>query len=445
MTDISPEVLTLLMLGGFIIGVFSGYPLALVIGTIALIVGFIVYGNGLPSLLYGRAVSGPLYNFTLLACPLFIFMGLVLERSGITERLFEALYLWLGGFRGGLAIVTILIGTVIAATVGVVAASVTMLSVVTLPAMVKRGYDKSLASGVVCAAGCLGILIPPSVMLVFYGPMAQLSVGRLFFGAFIPGFLLSLLYLTYVAIRCYLEPQLGPPVPVEERKVPLGKKATMLVTSLFPPLVLVLAVLGAIYLGIASPTEAAGIGSLAAVVLTVAYRKFSWKVLFDVSLETVRIVGFIFLIVIMAFAFVGVFIGGGGGTVMKNLILAVPGGAWGAFIVIQLICFFLGFFIDWIGIVFILIPIVTPIAASAGFDAIWFALMICINLQMSFITPPFAMAIFFLRGSVPPELNIALNDIIRGVWPFVALIIIGLALCVAFPELILWLPGQMIK
>jgi tripartite ATP-independent transporter DctM subunit len=445
MTAISPEVLTLLMLGGFFVGVFSGYPLALVIGTVALFSGFLVYGNGLPSLLYSRAVSGPLYNFTLLACPLFIFMGLILEHSGITEKLFDALYVWLGGIRGGLAVVTILIGTIIAATVGVVAASVTMLSVATLPAMVKRGYDKSLASGVVCAAGCLGILIPPSVMLVFYGPMAQLSVGRLFFGAFIPGFLLSALYLLYVLLRCYFEPQLGPAVPIEERKVPLGKKVLALLTSLVPPVILVLSVLGVIYSGIASPTEAAGIGSLAAILLTVAYRKFSLRMLFDVSLETVRIVGFIFLIVIMAFAFVGVFIGGGGGTVMKNLILSVPGGAWGAFIVIQLICFFLGFFIDWIGIVFILIPIITPIAAAAGFDAIWFAMMICINLQMSFITPPFAMAIFFLRGSAPPELNIALNDIIRGIWPFVALIIIGLALCVAFPELILWLPSQMIR
>jgi len=445
MTGISPEVLTLLMLGGFFVGVFSGYPLALVIGTVALVSGFLVYGNGLPSLLYSRAVSGPLYNFTLLACPLFIFMGLILVHSGITEKLFDALYVWLGGIRGGLAIVTILIGTIIAATVGVVAASVTMLSVATLPAMVKRGYDKSLASGVVCAAGCLGILIPPSVMLVFYGPMAQLSVGRLFFGAFIPGFLLSVLYLLYVLLRCYFEPQLGPAVPIEERKVPLGKKVLALLTSLVPPVILVLSVLGVIYSGIASPTEAAGIGSLAAILLTVAYRKFSLRMLFDVSLETVRIVGFIFLIVIMAFAFVGVFIGGGGGTVTKNLILAVPGGAWGAFIVIQLICFFLGFFIDWIGIVFILIPIVTPIAAAAGFDAIWFAIMICINLQMSFITPPFAMAIFFLRGSVPPELNITLNHIIRGIWPFVALITVGLALCVAFPELILWLPSQMIK
>ncbi len=445
MINISPEALTILMVGGFIIGVFSGYPLALIIGTVAMVAGFLVYGNSLPSLLYSRAVSGPLYNFTLLACPLFIFMGLVLERSGIAEKLFEALYLWLGGLRGGLAIVTILIGTIIAATVGVIAASVTMLAVVALPAMVKRGYDRSLASGVVCAAGCLGILIPPSVMLVFYGPMAQLSVGRLFFGAFVPGFMLSALYIIYVAIRCYLDPKLGPPVPVEERNVPTSRKLYLLLTSMVPPVILVLSVLGVIYLGIASPTEAAGFGALAAVFLTFAYRKFTLKVLYDVSLETVRIVGFIFFIVIMAFAFVGVFIGGGCGTVIKNLILSVPGGAWGAFVVIQLICLLLGFFIDWIGIVFILIPIVTPIAAAVGFDAIWFALMICINLQMSFLTPPLAMAIFFLRGSAAPELNITLPDIIRGVIPFCILIMVGIGLCIAFPEIILWLPSKMIR
>jgi len=256
------------------------------------------FGLNVGEVLYPRAVSGVLMNYPLLAAPLFIFMGLMLERSGIAERLYNALYTWLGGLRGGLAIVTVLIGTIMAACVGIIAASITMLAVVALPSMVKRGYDKSLASGSICAGGTLGILIPPSIMLVLYGPMASLSVGRLFFGAFIPGFILSGLYISYIAIRCLLQPQIAPPVPQELRAVPFLKKTWMLATSLLPAAFLIFAVLGTIFFGIAPPTEAASIGGLASVILVIAYRRFSWRVLYGVSLETLRLTGFIILIVL---------------------------------------------------------------------------------------------------------------------------------------------------
>jgi len=445
MIEISPEIATFIMLGGVLIGVLVGYPLALPIGALGLIMGILVIGPNATFDLYYTRVFSIITNYILLAIPLFVFMGSMLERSGIASGLYDALYLWMGGLRGGLALVTVLVGTIMAACVGIIAASVTMLALVGMPSMVKRGYDKALASGAVCAGGTLGILIPPSIMLVIYGPMSGLSVGKLFMGAFMPGFLLSFLYITYIAIRCQLQPEVGPPVPLEERQVPLAKKTIMLLTSLIPPALLVISVLGVIYLGIAAPTEAAGIGASAATILALAYRKFSWKVLVDTATETVKLSGMIFLISSLSFAFVGIFIRIGGGDVVSDLLLTTPGGAWAIFAIIMFLVFLLGFFIDWLGIVFIMVPIITPIAAKLGFDALWFGMMVCVNLQTSFMTPPFAYAIFIVKGVSPPELNITMSDIIRGVMPFVVLILVGLALCIAFPEIILWLPGKMIK
>jgi len=444
MIELSPETITIVMMGGVLVGVLTGYPLAIVIGAVALITGYTVFGNQIADLLYQRAF-GLLENYILLAGPLFIFMGLMLERSGITGRLYDALYLWLGGFRGGLAIITVLIGTILAACVGIIAASITMLSLIALPSMLKRGYGKSLATGSICAGGCLGILIPPSIMLVIYGPMAGISVGKLFFGAMLPGLLLSSLYLSYIALRSLFQPKIAPSVPVEERTVPFIKKTTTLLTALVPPGLLIISVLGVIFFGIAPPTEAASIGASVATLLAICYRRFSWQVLKEVALGTLKLCGFIFLIGAMAYAFTGVFLAGGGGDVVKDFILGAPGGRWGAFAIIMFIMFILGMFIDWLGIVFIMVPIVTPIGAALGFDSLWFAIMMCVNLQMSFMTPPFAYAIFIVRGSADPKLGVTTGDIIRGVIPFVLLIMVGLALLVIFPELVLLLPSMMVR
>jgi len=441
---LTPEVTTILMLGGVFVAVLTGFPFALGIGTMGLFIGSLVFG--VPSTLelyYGR-IFAQLTNYTLLAVPLFAFMGNMLERSGITEGLFDALYVWLGKLRGGLAVATILIGTILAACVGVIAASVTTLALLALAPMITRGYDKALATGAVCAGGTLGILIPPSIMLVVYGPAAGVSVGRLFFGAFFPGFLLSALYCGYIIIYCLVNKKAGPPVPEEEVKgIPISKKLFMLFFSLLPPLILILAVLGSIFFGIAAPTEAAAVGAFAATVLAIIYRKFSWDILKGVAIDTIRLSGMVYLIIAMATAFVGVFLRAGCGDVVGNIIMGAPGGRWGAFLIIMVVAFFLGMFIDWIGIVLLLVPIVTPIAVNLGFDPIWFAMMICVNLQMSFLTPPFAYAIFFVKGSAPPELGIETTDIIRGVIPFVILIMVSLLLCVFFPQIILWLPSRM--
>jgi len=444
MIELSPEVVAIAMLGGVLVLVLTGYPLAYVVGIIALVVGLFVWQGQVSQMLYLRAQKIML-NYTLLAVPLFVFMGVMLERSGIIERLYDVLYLWLGGFRGGLAIVTVIVGTIMAATVGIITASVTLLTLVALPSMIKRGYSKSFAAGACTAGGVLGILIPPSIMIVLYGPMAEVSVGKLFFGAFVPGFILSALYMSYIVIRSLIQPNIAPPVPVEERAIPFVQKTTKLLVALVPPAILIMSVLGVIFMGIAAPTEAAGVGAFAATLLTIAYRRFTWDVLKEVTLLTAKLSGFILLVGSMSFAFTGVFLGSGGGKVVTDLILATPGGRWAAFAVIMFICFLLGMFIDWIGIIFIMVPIITPIGEALGFDSIWFAIMICVNLQTSFMTPPFAMAIYICRGAADPALGVTVADIIRGVIPFVILILIGLSLLVIFPNLILWLPSMMIR
>ena len=445
MINLSPEMVALVMLGLVVVGVLLGYPLAFVIGGVTITMGILLFGPKTASwILYSR-VWEIVNNPTLLAVPGFVFMGLMLGHSGIAEKMFSALYVWLGGLRGGLAITTVVLGTILAATVGIIGASVSALAIIALPAMIKRGYDRALASGAVCAGGTLGILIPPSVMLVIYGPMALISVGKLFFAAFLPGFLLSSLYIGYIVVYSFMRPKMAPAVAPEERAVPLLKKTADLLLSMLPPAFLILAVLGSIFAGIATPTEAAGVGAVAATLLAVIYRHLNWKVLQDVVLQTLIVSAMVMAIGAMGFAFVGIFLRAGGGEAVTNVMLSAPGGKWGIFAVVMFVVFLLGYFIDWLGILFIVIPIITPIGHELGFDPLWFAMMICVNLQTSFMTPPFAYAIFYLRGAADPALGVTTAHIIRGVIPYVILILVALALLVIFPQIILWLPGQMIK
>jgi len=443
MIDLSPEMVVIIMLGGLLVLVMSGFPLAYVIGFLGFVVGVMIYGEQITQMFYIRTYR-LMMNYVLLAVPLFVFMGSMLERSGIIERLYDALYLWLGGFRGGLAVVTVMVGTVMAATVGVITASVTLLTLVALPSMIKRGYSKSFAAGACTAGGILGILIPPSIMIVIYGPMASISVGKMFFGAFVPGFILSTLYISYIVFRSIAQPGIAPPVPIEQRAVPFIQKTRMLLVSVVPVAILIMSVLGVIFFGIAPPTEAAGVGAFAATLLTIAYRRFSFGVLKEVMSMTLRLSGFIFLVGTMSYAYTGIFLGARGGEVLTEMILAMPGGKWGAFAVIMFIIFMLGFFIDWIGILFITVPIITPIFGVLGFDPVWASIMVCVNLQTSFMTPPFAMGIYICRGAADPSLGVTVADIIRGVIPYVILVLVAIVLLVAFPELVTWLPGMMI-
>jgi len=444
MVEWSPELITILMFGGALIGILLGYPLGVVLSGVAMIIGFLTIGLPIFNLFRIRLLTF-VTDYILLAVPLFIFMGVMVEKSGAAERLYGGLYSWFGGFRGGLAIATVLMGVLLAACVGVIAASVITMGLIALPSMLKRGYNKELASGAVCAGGSLGILIPPSVMLVLYGPNAGISVGKLFIGAIIPGLVLAGLYVSYIAIRCWLSPTMAPPIPIEERAVPLLKKINILLTGILPPLFLILAVLGSIFFGIAAPTEAAAVGCVAAVLLAIAYHRFNWQTIKEATLQTLRVTCMAFFIAFGATMFTGAFLKLGGGDVVSNMLLAAPGGRWGVFALIMFIIFIMGMFIDWIGILFIMVPLITPIGDVLGFDPLWFAMMVCVNLQMSFMTPPFAYSIFYLKGIAKPEWELDTAHIIRGVIPFVVLIMVGLGLCVLFPQLILWLPQLMIK
>lgn len=445
MITLSSELVVIIMFSLLLIPIFMGFPLGFTLFGVALVVGFITIGAKTFSILYTQAF-GVLTNYTLVAVPLFVFMGVMIEESGIGGALFNTLEVWLHRLRGHLAIVVVLTGTALAACTGIIAGSVVMLGMVALPHMMSRGYNKELATGAICAGGTLGILIPPSVMLVVYGATAEISVGRLFMGAFGAGFTLSALYLLYIAIACFIKPGLAPSTYEKEAvHESLGKRVWLLFTSVFPIVGLILAVLGSIFLGIAAPTEAAAVGAFVATIIALARRGLTWRGFKRVALECTKVTGMIAVVAIGALAFTGVLLRLGGGQVVADFILAAPGGKWGIWAVVMVIVFILGMFIDWLGIVFIVVPLVTPIASAIGFDPLWFALTICVNLQMAFMSPPFALAIYFLKGVTPPEYGVTTAHIIRGVIPFIILIWIGLVLMVIFPQIILWLPSQMIR
>jgi len=444
MVTFSPEMVVAIMFGAVFIGVFLGYPLPFIVGGIAMVIGFLAMGTDVFALLRVR-LWGMMISYILLAIPLFIFMGSMVEKSGCAEGLYHGLYLAFGRVRGGLAIATVLMGTVLAACVGIIAASVITLGLIGIPSMLKRGYDKSLICGSVCAGGSLGILIPPSIMLVIYGPMAGLSVGKLFMGAFGPGLLLSGLYVVYIAVRAFVQPSVAPPLGIEERSVPTSYKAKVLVTGMLPPFILVLSVLGVIFFGIAAPTEAAACGAFAATILAFANKRLTKTVLKETMYQTVKVSTMALMIGWSASMFTGVFLRLKGGDVVADMIMAAPGGKWGAFGLIMFVVFILGFLVDWMAIVFILVPLMAPIMPTLGFDPLWFAIMVCVNLQMAFMTPPMAPAIFFLRGIALEEWGITTAHIVRGIAPFVGFIIVALVLCIIFPDIILWLPHQMIK
>ncbi len=444
MLELSPEIVAFLMFGGVFGLVLTGFPIAFVIGSVAFLVGILIFGPTTTyHILYSR-FYGLTLNYPYLAVPLFTFMGVILQHSGTTKDLYESLYESLGGLKGGLAIVTIVFGTILAACMGIIAASITILTLIALEPMVSRGYDRSLAAGSIVAAGTLGILIPPSIMLVVYAPQAGISIGQMFMGAVFPGIILSVFYVLYVLIRCHLHPELGPSLPPDQITPFTFVKFLRLIKSMVPPVLLILAVLGTIFSGIAPPTEAAAVGCIAAILLTIAYGKFSWELIQHACLETLRVSAFILMIAALCYAFVGIFMSAGSGDVVTKLIMSVPGGRWASFAMIMIIVFLLGLFIEWIGIVFIIVPIFSPILIKLGFNPLWAGMMICINLQMAFQTPPMAMSIFVLKGTAPPELGLTMADIIKGVIPFVLIIMFTLMLCTIFPEIITWLPEKMI-
>jgi len=442
MIDVSPELLTILMFSGLLLGLFMGHPLAFVLGGLAVIFGLIGWG---PSVFYifMNRIWGTMDNYVLLAIPLFIFMAQLLDKSGVAEDLFKALRYLLGQTKGGIALAVIVVSTIFAACTGIIGASVVTMGLLAIPMMKRYGYDEELSYGSICAGGTLGILIPPSIMLVVMASQATLSVGKLFAGAVFPGLILSFLYLAYVAIRCALKPELGPPISKEERaEVTNAEVAWLVVKSLIPPMILILGVLGSIFFGIATPTEASGVGAFLSFLMVIGYGKFTWRGLYEAVVQTAKTNTMVIMILCGATCFTGVFLGVGGGDVVTDFVMGLGLGKWGTFWVMMAIVFLLGMFIDWIGIVLICFPLFLPIAKQLGFDMIWFVIMMAVNLQASFLTPPFGYALFYIKG-VDPE-NIDIRKVYRGIIPFVILMVIGLIVCSLFPKAIMWLPNLIV-
>lgn len=443
MIDLSPELLTILMLLGLFIGIFMGHPIAFVLGGLSVIFGILGWGPSIFAMFPNR-IYGAMDNYVLLAVPLFIFMAQFMDKSGVTEDLFTALRYLLGPIKGGVGIAVVIVSTIFAACTGIIGASVVTMGLLALPMMLKYGYDKKMSAGTICAGGTLGILIPPSIMLVVMGSQAQLSVGKLFAGAIIPGIILSSLYVIYIATRCYISPEMGPPLSKKERSEVTGLQILrMVLKSLIPPAILILGVLGSLFTGIATPTEASGGGAFLAFLMVIAYRKFSWHGLYEAAVSTAKATTMVLIIVVGASCFTGVFLGNGGGKVVTNFVLGLGLGKWGTFWIMMSIVFIMGMFIDWIGIVLICMPLFLPIATELGFNPIWFVEMIAINLQASFLTPPFGYALFYLKGIRVEGVDI--TDIYKGILPFILLMIAGLILCVIFPQTVTYLPSLLVK
>lgn len=435
-----PDTLALLMFGSLFVTLFLGHPLAFSLGILALVFGVIGWGGSIEvvfNLLANRAY-GVMEDYVLVAVPLFIFMAQVLDATGIAERLFESMHILMGPLRGGLAVAVILACTIFAATAGVVGATEVSVGLLAIPALMAKRYNYTLIAGSICAGGTLGILIPPSIMLVVYGSLAAISVGHLYAAAFGPGLLLSTLYIIYILVICGLKPEYGPALSKEERVYSVGYKIMLFLKSVFPAVVLVIVVLGSILGGIATPTEAAGMGCAGAVVLSLIYRRFSWKALYNAAWSTFMTTAMVMTLFLGGNAFQAIFMGLGGGEAVKGLIIGTKAGYYGVLFIMMGIVFFLGMFIDWLGILLIVIPIFMPVAREMGYNLIWFSTLICVNLQMAFLTPPFGYSLFYLRGIAPPQLTMV--HIYKGVVPFICLQWIALILCIVIPDIILWLP-----
>ncbi|MDH3580437.1 MAG: TRAP transporter large permease subunit [Hyphomicrobiales bacterium] len=435
------EYLALAMFPALLTALFLGFPVAFSMMGVALFFGLITFGE--PVIFqFVQKVDAVATAFELAAVPLFIFMGAMMERSGMAERLFEAIHLWTRRLPGGLAVGTIVMCVVFAASSGVIGATETVVGMLAIPVMMKYAYDKGLISGTICAGGSLGTIIPPSVVVVVLGPVADVSVGTLFVGMIFPGLILAGLYLIYIIGWCTIRPSAGPRLPPSDDEPPLWEKVRISIIALLPPVAMIIAVLGSIMFGLAAPTEAAGLGAMGSILLASFYSQFSLGILHEAVVKTLRVTCMIILILLGGNMFAGVFIASGGVVLTERLIEAAQLGPAMTLVAFLIVCFIAGFFLDWISVLLIFIPVFIPIVKSMGFDPAWFCVLFLIVIQTSYLTPPMAPAIFYLRGISPPE--ITLRHMFSGVVPFIVLQIICLAIVAAFPDLVLWLPDQLL-
>lgn len=436
------EYLPFFMLPVAFLLMFLGVQVAFSMMITAVLFGLVIFGNRVVFQFVDK-VEDISSNFVFAAVPLFVFMGSMLEKSGIADKLFEAIHIWTRRLPGGLAIATISMCIIFAASSGVIGATESVVGLLTIPIMLRYGYDKGLISGTICAGGSLGTIIPPSVVAVVMGPLADVSVGDLFYGMVFPGLLMGALYLVYIFVLCTVSPRNGPRIPREPGEPGFGEKLWITTRNLVPPLLMIFAVLGSIMLGWASPTEAAAIGALASVILTVAYGHFEWKGLYGALIKTLKITAMIMTVLLAGTLFTGVFVGGGGINTASLLINKMQLSPWMLLALMMAIIFIAGFFLDWISIVLIFLPLFTPLIKAAGFDPVWFCILFLIMIQTSYLTPPMAPAIFYLRAVAPPQITI--RHMYAGVIPFIILQVVIMGVVMAFPVLVTWLPSVMLS
>ena len=434
-------VLIGLLFGLMILGLVLGQELAFVLGGAGVLIGAIAMGDSGVTIAMTK-IYDQMQSYSMVAIPMFVLMANFLTHSKVADGLFESVRYLFGPVKGGLGLAVILVSTVFAATTGIVGASVVTMGMLSLPILLRSGYKPSLACGMVCAGGSLGILIPPSIMLVSMGSYAEVSVGKIFFAAIVPGLSLSLGYIIYIMVVTRIHPDWGPAMSAEElAEMPLKQRITGSLINLIPPLILIFAVLGSIFGGIATPTEAAGVGALFALILAIFYKQCNLKMMYESLIDTAKTTAMVFIILFGAAAFTGVFMSLDGDEIISNWVMGMGISKWGAFAIMMVIVFILGMFIDWLGIVMIVFPIFLPIMDQFGFDRLWLVAVTATLLQTCFMTPPFGFALFYVKGILPPSVKI--QEVYKGVIPFIIIICIVTVLCAVFPPLVTWLPTTM--
>ena len=436
----SIELITILLFGALILFLALGLPLAFVLGGVGVVGSYLLWGDRGLYLITTQAYAS-MGKFTLLAIPLFIFMAMILERAGVADDLYTLMHRWMGPLPGGLAIGTVIICTIFAAMSGISGAATVSMGIIALPAMLSRGYDKTIAMGCISGGGALGILIPPSVPMILYATLTGVSIGGLFAGGIMPGLLLAALFILYIGVRCHFQPNLGPPLPVEDR-VSWREKFISLRAVLLPIMIIIM-VLGSIYAGVCTATEASALGCVGAIISAVVYRKLNWTLIKESCFRTAALTALIIWILIGAYGFTAVYTGTGAHVLMEHIMMSIPGGRWAILITMQIIFFILGCILDPVGIIMICTPVFVPVITALGFDPLWFGVLFIMNMEMGYLTPPFGFNLFYMKAIVPP--GITMGDIYRSIVPFVILQGIGLIIVIIFPEIALWLPKLMVR
>ncbi|MFW6028157.1 MAG: TRAP transporter large permease [bacterium] len=427
---------SLLIVIGLSVLLVIGVPMAFATGAVAAVTALAAFGPTGLTLLASRTYT-LVSEFVLVAVPMFILMASILERSGVARDLFRAMHLLAGGLRGGLGLQTLGVAVVMAAMTGIIGGEIVLLGVLALPQMLRLGYDRRLAIGVVCAGGSLGTMIPPSIVLIIYGLTANVAIGELFIATVMPGLLLAGLYAAYVLVRCHIDPSLGPPAPLSQRQLTFAEKIS-LAKGLVLPILVVAWVLGTIYAGIASVSEAAGMGVAGAIASAVVRRELSWIMVRDALYRTMSTCGLLIWLTIGANALIGVYNLLGGSRFIQQSVAELPLEPIAIVLLMMLILVVLGLFIDWIGIALLTMPIFVPVIEQLGYSPVWFGVLFCMNMQISYLSPPFGPACFYLKSVAPP--GIELGEIFKAMWPFIALQVAGLLLVLVFPSISLWLP-----